>query len=303
MKGEHVSARSGAPEDDEIDLRELVGVLWAEKWLIVACTSVAILASVIYALTATERFRAEAVLMAAETRQASNPLLSQLGGAAALIGINVGAQDGGDVNNAIAVLQSREFINQFITDHNVLIPLFAGTWSRDVGSGIDTGVYDPALEEWRGGEAPSNLEAYRAFMDMLSVTRETNTGIVRVAVEWIDPQLAADWVNLLVQDVNRDFKQADVREATDAIDYLQAQLQSTQLVEMQRVFYQLIESQTQITMLADVRDEYVFRVIDSAVAPDLRVSPQRTLIVLMGTFIGGFLSVVFVLIRRYAIRH
>jgi uncharacterized protein involved in exopolysaccharide biosynthesis len=303
MKEQHPYSATAAPAEDEIDLRELLGVLWAEKWLIVACTSIAILASVIYALTATEHFRAEAVLMAAETRQASNPLLSQLGGAAALIGINVGSQNGGDVNNAIAVLQSREFISEFIANHNVLVPLFAGTWDRDNGTGIDVEIFDPTLGEWlQEGGAPSQLEAYRAFMDTLSVTRETNTGIVRVAVEWIDPETAANWANLLVQDINRDFKQADVREATDAIAYLQDQLQSTQLVEMQRVFYQLIESQTQVTMLADVREEYVFQVIDRAVAPDLRVSPQRTLIVLMGTFIGGFLAVVFVLVRRYAIR-
>ncbi len=125
MKDQNSIVAPSMHADDEIDLRELFGVLWAEKWLVIACTSVAMLASVAYALLATERFRAETVLVAAETRQASNPLLNQLGGAAALIGINVGAQDGGDINNAIAVLQSREFINKFIMNHDVLVPLFA----------------------------------------------------------------------------------------------------------------------------------------------------------------------------------
>ena len=57
-------------------------------------------------------------------------------------------------------------------------------------------------------------------------------------------------------------------EANSAIEYLRKQLESTQLVEMQRVFYDLIESQTRISMLADVREEYVFQVVDPAVVPD-----------------------------------
>ncbi len=289
--------------DDEVDLRELFGIVWAARWLIVCCTSLAMVTSVIVALTATEIFRAEAVLVAAESGQSSNPLLSQLGGAAAMIGINVGNQDGSDIGNAIAVMQSREFIKNFMVKHDVLVPLFAGTWDRQTGGGIDTDIYDPATGEWQlNGGAPTDLEAYRLFTSILFITRETNTGIVRVAIEWIDPQLAADWANLLVQEVNNVFKEDDVREATDAIAYLQSQLQSTALVEMQRVFYQLIESQTQITMLADVRDEYVFKVIDRAVAPDLRVSPQRTLIVLLGTFLGGVLAIIIVFIRRFLVR-
>ena len=46
----------------------------------------------------------------------------------------------------------------------------------------------------------------------------------------------------------------DASEANGAIEYLRRQLEQTQLVDMQRLFYQLIESQARITMLADVRD-------------------------------------------------
>ena len=39
--------------DDEIDLRELFGILWAEKWLIVSITAIAAVLSVIYSLLQT----------------------------------------------------------------------------------------------------------------------------------------------------------------------------------------------------------------------------------------------------------
>ncbi len=93
-------------------------------------------------------------------------------------------------------------------------------------------------------------------------------------------------------------KARDVREANNAIAYLQRQLAATQLVEMQQVFYQLIETQTRITMLADVRDEYVFRVIDPAVVPERKSAPRRALICILGTMAGSFFSLLFVFIRR-----
>ena len=95
-------------------------------------------------------------------------------------------------------------------------------------------------------------------------------------------------------------KQKDLTEANSAIEYLRKQLESTQLVEMQRVFYDLIESQTRISMLADVREEYVFQVVDPAVVPDEKIAPRRSLIAVLGTMLGAMLALVVVLVRHYA---
>jgi uncharacterized protein involved in exopolysaccharide biosynthesis len=48
--------------EDEIDLRELFGILWAEKWLMIGVTALFAIGSVIYALLLTDIYRAEAVL-------------------------------------------------------------------------------------------------------------------------------------------------------------------------------------------------------------------------------------------------
>ncbi len=281
-----------ARAEDVIDIQELIRILWADKLLIIAITAVVAVASVIYALIATEIFRAEAVLVPAEARQSASPLLNELGGAAALIGVNVGAQSGSTVENAIAIMRSREFIVKFIKEHDALVPLFAGTWDRVNGSSVDRSIFDTEKSQWQlESGAPSDLVAYRAFNRILDISQEPASGIVRVGLEWHDPEIAARWVNQFVADINRDIKEADVQEANDAIRYLQEQLQTTQLIEMQRVFYQLIESQTRVTMLADVREEYVFQVIDAAVVPDQRVEPQRSMIAIMGTIIGFFLGV------------
>lgn len=287
--------------DDEIDLREIFWILWAEKWLIVFVTALFAIGSVFYALAQTDIFRAEAILAPADNEQNIGGLAAQLGGAAALLGVNVGGPGGSNISTAIATLRSRQFIGRFIEENNLLVPLFAGKWDRNSGMGIiDSEIYDSANNTWvSAGGPPSDQEAYRAFTGLLTVSEpDRTTGLVTIAISWHDPILAAEWVNKLVAAINNEIRSQDVNEASRAIEYLRAQLQQTQLVDMQRVFYQLIETQTRITMLADVREQYVFRIIDSATVPDMKVEPRRSVIVLTGTFAGVFFAFMLVYLRR-----
>jgi len=289
-------------QDDEIDLRELFGIVWAEKWLIVAITSAAAIISVVVSLMMTEIYRAEVTLAPADTEQGAGGLSAQLGGAAALLGVNVGGSGSGDdVSTALAILQSRQFIGQFINDNQLLVPLFASQWNKaEQTSVINTNIYNPTTGEWLGENGmPTEPEAYRKFREILSVTApDRNTGIVSMSINWHNPLEAADWLNKLILALNSNVRIQDVSEANSAIAYLRRQLELTQLVDMQRVFYQLIESQTRITMLADVRDEYVFRVIDPAVVPDRKSAPRRALICMIGTLAGGMLALMIVFVRR-----
>ncbi len=288
-------------EEDEIDLRELFGILWAEKWLIIGVTAIFAIGSVIYALMQTDIYRAEAVLAPADTEQSGRGLASQFGGAAALLGVNIGGSGGNEISTALATLRSRQFLGRFIQNNNLLLPLFASEWDKDSRQAvIDNDVVNPTTGVWLlENGAPTEHDAYRKFSQILSISGpDTQTGIVTVAIEWHNPEQAAVWVNRLVDAINQEVRARDVQEANNAIAYLQQQLQSTQLVDMQRVLYQLIESQTRITMLADVREEYVFRVIDSAVAPDQRAAPRRSLISIIGTMVGGMLGLMIVFVRR-----
>ena len=286
--------------DDEIDLREFFVTLWAEKITICAFIVVAALASVAFALLQNDIYRAETTLISAHTTQNTGGFAAQFGGAAALLGVDTG---GGNVeiSTALSTLQSRQFIGRFIRDNEILVPLFAESWDKvERKIVIDEEVFNPSTGEWLDEKgAPSELEAYRSFSGILTISGpDRDTNIVRVSINWHNPEQAANWINKLVYALNQDIRARDIREAQNAINYLQEQLQSTQLVEMQRVFYQLIESQTRITMLADVREEYVFRVIDPAVVPDRKFAPRRSLIAIVGTMAGGMFGVIFVLTRR-----
>jgi LPS O-antigen subunit length determinant protein (WzzB/FepE family) len=92
----------------------------------------------------------------------------------------------------------------------------------------------------------------------------------------------------------------DQKEAQDSIDYLTLQLENIQVTTMETVFYQLIEEQTKNMMLTQVKAEYVLKTIDPPQVPDEKAGPKRALIVVLGTMLGGILSVLMVLIRYFS---
>jgi len=226
---------------------------------------------------------------------------------ASIAGINLseGATDPTMV--AIETLKSRRFIKTFIDNHQLLVPLMAADgWEATTDAlSIDNGIYDIGTQEWlRNVSAPlkpkpSDIEAYEFFIeDVLSVSQDKKSGLVTIGIEFYSPTLAKQWVDWLVTDINDYMRAKDLNSAERTISYLSEQLESTSIADMQTIFYQLIEEQTKTIMLANVRQHYVLEVIDPAVVPEEETKPKRAMICVLITLLGGFLSVLIVVIQH-----
>ena len=304
------AGHSQTPFDDEIDLKELFMVLWSGKWLITAVTGLAAVTSVVIALMLPNIYTANALLAPAEQSGGGmSALMQQYGGLASLAGVSLpGGEDGSHAQLGMQLMKSRAFIGDFVERRDILPELMAvKAW--DAGSGqivFDPESYDATSKAWvREVEAPklptpSSQEAHKTFSEILGVSQDKQTGYVTVSIEHQSPVVAAQWVNWLVEDVNAAVKAQDVAEAEKSIEYLREQVTNTSLADLQAVFFDLIQSQTETVMLAEVRQEYVFKTIDPAVAPEEKSKPSRALICVLGTLLGGMLGVVIVLIRHYA---
>ena len=55
-------------------------------------------------------------------------------------------------------------------------------------------------------------------------------------------------------------------------------------------------------MLANVREEYAFKIIDPAVVPDMRSKPQRRKIVILGLLLGVVFGSLLVLVKDYYVK-
>jgi len=297
--------------EDEIDLRELIQVLWQGKLWIISTTFIAAVISVAFALSLPNIYRAEALLVTDEGSGGLSNLASQYGGLAnRLAGIQLPASESSQKSISIAKLQSRKFMADFMERHNIIPELMAiSAYNVNTGEvSYDPTIYDPETRIWtRDVEPPlqakpSSQEAFLYITDILGVTEDNETGFVTVSIEHISPLIAYEWVTWLVDDLNREMMLEATAEAQKSIDYLTDQLEKTQVVALEQVFFALIEEQMKTMTLANARDEYLFKTIDPAIVPEKKSGPNRALICLLGTLLGGMLSVLWVLIWRYKFR-
>ncbi|MCL2919645.1 Wzz/FepE/Etk N-terminal domain-containing protein [Shewanella litorisediminis] len=295
--------------EDEIDLRELFSVIWQGKWLIIAITALFAIGSVIFAINQPNIYKAEALLAPASSEASSGglaALASQFGGLASMAGINLGGKGGIDKTQlAIEVLKSRQFVGEFIEKHQIMPELMAvDKWYiSDNRLSFEPELFDTETKSWvREVKAPlkpepSVQEAHKEFMKIFSVSADKESGMVTIEVEHQSPFIAKQWVDWLILDINRVMKERDVAEAMRSTEFLNKQIELTNVSDIRVILYKLIEEQAKTTMFAEVRDEYVFKTIDPAVVPEDKFKPRRALICILGTFLGFMLSMAIVFTR------
>ena len=293
--------------DDEIDLKELFIALWKGKWIIIFTTFVFAVGGVLYALSQPNTYKAEAVLASASSSQSGGlaAMASQFGGLASLAGISLGGGGTDDKGMALAVLQSRQFINAFIHKYDLLVPLMAGEkWDANQDKLLlNTEMYNEETLEWvrevdpGKSPEPTDWEAYKDFKQIIAINDAKDTGLTTLSITHLSPTIAKQWVDWLVVDLNAWVKKESLDDTRRNIRYLEEQIEKTNIADMQSVFYQLVEEQTKNLMLAEVQDEFAFKVIDPAVVPEEKAGPKRALICVLATLLGGMLSVAIVLIR------
>lgn len=267
----------------DIDLGQLAFEVWQKKWRIAAATFCCGIISIAYAFMATEWYRAEVTLAPADERSGQG-LSGQLGGLASLAGITV---DGGSTAEPIAILKSREFARLFIEEYELLPVLLFEDWN-------------PATRSWRSADPanwPDIRDALKVFdEEVRAVSEDTKTGMVTLSVNWTEPDLAAQWANLLVRRLNSSMRARALAEAESNIRYLQGELAATSVLTLQQSIGRLLESEMQKLMLARGNDEYAFRIIDPAMIPKERLKPRRTLIVGLSTILGLIASTMVVIL-------
>jgi uncharacterized protein involved in exopolysaccharide biosynthesis len=295
--------------DDEIDLRVLFGVLWAGSRKIIAITAVFAFVSVIYALSVPNQYKATTLLAPAQFNSSDlSGALGQLGGLTSLVGVSIGGGESSEAQIAQEIMKSWSFIEGFIAENNIAVEVYAAQeWSRESNElQINDDLYDTETKTWLvenniTGELgpPSSWELFSSFSQRLEVSEDPKSKLVSVSLEYYSPQIAKQWLDKYVSAINAHMQQRQVEKITNNINYLQVQIEKTSIAEMREVFYTIIEEQTKNMMLAEASPDYVFVAVSPSMVPEQKSQPKRALICILGTMLGGMLSVMLVLVMHF----
>ena len=249
-----------------------------DRWIHAVILLVCVALACAYAFLTTPVYRAQVVLLPVSGSEQSGLLSglqgSGLEGLAGLAGINLDSTD--DFRKeSLALLTSRDFTIRFIEAESLLPLLFPKKW-------------DPERGAWRSDDpeyVPTIDQALERFdRSVRTVTEDRRNGLTLVSMEWPDRVLAASWANAYVARANAELRRRTIEDAQRSLEFLRRELAKTSVTGLQQTLYRLMEKELRKATLASVREQYAFRIVDSARVPmtNRPVRPKRALSLLTG---------------------
>ena len=231
----------------------------------------------------TPKYRAEVVVIpvkADDARAALSSMVGQLGGLASLAGLAL--PSGGNKDEYLQYLQSSDFTG-------------ASSRTRSCCRCCSPTGGTPTRGRWTvddPDDVPTMADGVRLFDRSIRVRPGRTSHRNRHADDGVDG--TASWrrtgPTCWSSAVNRDLRQrADRRGAGEHRLPERRAGQDQRRWNCARRIYRLLENQIKTVMLANVRDQYAFKVIDPAVAPDADdvVRPRKRAMILLGAVFGG----------------
>jgi hypothetical protein len=294
--------------NDEINFLELIQILWSNKKLILIVTSFFGIASILIALSLPSKYTSEVLLTPAIKSSQGNSLLDQYGGFASMAGIELPDGEASKKDIALEILNSRNFITNFINKRDILVDLMASVdWDPSTNELIiDEDIYDVKSKKWVREVSypytskPSYQEAYEHWhKNIFVISKDKDKGFVKLSITHYSPFIAKNWLLWIVEDLNDHVRKNDIDESTKSLEYLYQELERVNYDELNTLLYNLIEEDIKVLSIANTKEEYIFKIIDPAIVPQEKSYPSRALICIIITFIGGIFICLYVLCRHY----
>ena len=270
----------------EITIGDLYQTLRRWRWLLAAVAVASVLAAALLAWLTPPSYVVEILVSPVSTSPTggefggASSALGELGGLASLAGLGGAASQ--TATDSVAVLKSEALTQGYIANNNLLPVLYYKEW-------------DARAQRWKvtdPNKVPTLWKANRYFQKKVrAVVADPKTNLVTLTVKWKDPHVAADWANGLVRMANDYLRKKAIDQAERNIAYLNQQAAATDIVPVKEAIYTLLESQINKEMIARGTDEYAFKVLDPAIAPERKSSPQPVLWVVLGLLAGQILCV------------
>ena len=293
--------------DFQIDLVDILKSLWSEKIFIGVGTSIICLISVIYALSLPNLYTSSALLKLSENDESSSfsGLAAQYGGIASLAGISLPSESADKSDYVIEIVKSREFTSHLLKFDDVRPMIMAYKSYDDTKQVVifDNKLYDSKSKKWvrspvNGNVIPSDLEVHSEMRKLLSISKDKQSGFINISFEHKSPIFSKYILDLVIKELNILVREKDLNESTDALNYLQKQIIDIEQAEIRKAIFNLIESQLQIQMLSNVKNDYILTAIDKPYVPENKSSPDRAFILIMGAFFGLAISCISALLRK-----
>ena len=275
--------------EEEINLLDYFIVLFKHKWLIIGMVFLAGLAAVFFSLRMTNIYRSEATIIPRQEEKSATPpsiaILRGLGGMAEEL---AGLGSGGSLDKFEVVLKSRHLSQRIVDKYKLMPRLFEEDW-------------DSEKKAWLINPAPTFQDAYKALMDMLTVSRDRKSDVMTIKFDHKDPQFAKEMADHYLTELSETLREETLKDAEENQRFLRKQLEQTPDTLMKEKISAMLAREIEKEIFARAQTYYSFQVLDPPFVPDLdkKVKPRRALICILSVTVAFFVAVFLAFFLEY----
>jgi LPS O-antigen subunit length determinant protein (WzzB/FepE family) len=278
---------------DEIDLYEILNILWNRKLHIIGATLLFTLVSIIYALSLPNIYKSSAVLMPQEENSAMSGMLGQYSGMASLAGISMQSESTKS-QEALHRINSFNFFSENLLPFISLQDLIAFPKWDSLNNKLtyDSTIFNAESGNWLV-EVPSSQQAYETFSEVMSISEDKRTSLIYLSVQHVSPFIAQEWNELIINQIDLVMRDQDRLDAQRSIEFVNNKQLTTKYEGIKKTLSSLQQEQMKRLMMVEANKNYIFKVLDSPIVPERRSEPQRSFIVILWNTLGMLFIMLF----------
>ncbi len=298
-------------EEDEIDLRELFGTIWRNKFKLFLITTLITSLTLIYVIVTPNSYTSKTILV---PKEQSKPSIG--GGAAALAsmaGINLGGSGGGiDVANLFKNLIedypfNREIIIKYRLDQKLdpqnmskhMVFVLNGDEMRKNIINFFSHIFSSHQKEKNQDEIV--FEIYKKLKKIMSVSTDKESGAITLSATVEDRFLAKELVEIYLREMSEYIKKLDFKEMDAQLNYYQNELSSTTNVDLKQNITELISSLIKKKVLSQAGEYYMVKQLTKPEVAYIKdkTKPKRALILVVAFITSIILGIFWIFFMEF----
>ena len=285
---------------------DILAIFFSEKKLILFTTFLITLLSIFLSFFFPTIYSSSALLAPTQSKGMIDETLGSYS-ALSFAGIDLPSSSSSSlIPEAVATINSYKFFKEnFLNQINLYDLMAVKSWNSYENIIIyDENDYNAEKKIWVREythpfkQIPSSAESYEIFhKNHFKIIEDMDTGFYKITIKHKSPYLAKKWLEIIIDEINKKFRQDQKKTSQASLNYLNLQISKTSFSEIKEVLSILIKKEIETLTLVESNEDYIFKAIDPPSLDEFPDSPIRTFFIIAGFLLGFFISIMIALIR------
>lgn len=292
---QHINTNNNCIDEDEIDLRELFGTIWANKFKIAIFTFIVTSLTIIYVLATPNQYTSSTTL--APQGQTKSMGLGGLSSLASMAGVNIGGGVMDAYHSLKIILGSYAFEKMMVEKYHLINLLSPANMKKDF---VFPFGYDGIYNLFHSNKKSNKSYAYKEYMTIkklkkiISLRNSKKSGAITMSVKLPDRFLAKKLLDIYLKNSTAYLRTIDMKNIKEKIKYYQKELATTNNIQLKTQISQYMATLMQKEVFANANPYYIVKQITKPEIPYIKdkSGPKRALIVIVA-FITSIILAIF----------